>query len=58
MRSRRLSSYEALPEMRDPEGDRARMQRRRDNWRFLLIFGSIVFTTILLVISAKGLHWL
>jgi hypothetical protein len=44
--------------MRDPEGDRARMHRRRDNLYFLLIFGSIVFITILLVMLAKGLQLL
>jgi hypothetical protein len=43
--------------MLDPEGAPERMQRRRDNWNFLLIFGSIVFATILLVILAKGFHW-
>jgi hypothetical protein len=36
-----------------PEGD----QRRRDNRNFLRVFGSIVLTTVLLVILAKGLHW-
>jgi hypothetical protein len=43
--------------MLDPEGAPWRMQRRRDNWNFLLIFGAIVFLTILLVILAKGSHW-
>jgi hypothetical protein len=43
--------------MLDPKGGQWRMRRRRDNWNFLLIFGSIVFATILLGILAKGLHW-
>jgi hypothetical protein len=43
--------------MLDPEGARRRMQRRRDNWNFLLIFGAIVFATILLVTLTNGFHW-
>ena len=43
--------------MRDPEGDRARMQRRRNTWHFVLIFGSIVLTTIFVVILAKDPRW-
>jgi hypothetical protein len=42
--------------MLDPGSYRQRM-RRRDNWNFLLIFGSIVLTVVFLVILAKDLHW-
>jgi hypothetical protein len=37
--------------MLDPQGrDYGRMKRRRDNWHFLLILGSIVALVIFLVI--------
>ena len=40
--------------LRDPEGDRNRMQRRRDNLSFLIIFGSIIAVAVALAILAKG----
>jgi hypothetical protein len=54
---RRIGEGDQLGKRGDPQGSYRRMQRRCDNSSFLLIFGSIVLTTILLVMIAKGFHW-
>jgi hypothetical protein len=36
--------------MRDPAGDRERMQRRRRNRKFIFIFASVVLITLLICI--------
>ena len=41
--------------MRDPAGDRERMERQRRNRKFIFIFGSIVL--IALLISILGAIW-
>jgi hypothetical protein len=43
--------------MLDPGSYRQHTPQRRENWSFLLIVGSVIFTTVFIVIIAIDLHW-